>query len=35
MAKANHGWIPTTRDDHLQEYWTSNALKRTVFQKKV
>ena len=35
MAKANDGWISTARNDHLQEYWSSNAVKRTVYQKKV
>lgn len=35
MAKTGIGWVITTRDDRLREYWASNTLQRTVYRTKV
>ncbi|CAF1244403.1 unnamed protein product [Rotaria magnacalcarata] len=35
MAKANDGWVSTAKKDTVQDFWTSNVLKRRVTQTKV
>lgn len=34
MGKTDVGWV-ITANDQLREYWSSNALQRTVYQRKV
>lgn len=35
MARAREGWVNTAKNDYIQEFWSSNVLKRTGHDKKV
>jgi hypothetical protein len=35
MARAGEGWTNTTKNDRVQEFCTSNVLKRPIYEKKV
>ena len=35
MAGVGAGWLNTTKNDHVQEFYTSNVLKRPIYEKKV